>query len=159
MDKNKLIAHIRSELEKELAVLKESERATREAATHEESKPENEYDTRALEASYLAGAQSKRITETEELLTIFKHLKPKSFTKDDPISATALVETKLNGKFNYFFMMSKGGGTQVTFEQKRIQVLTPSSPLGEALLGLKLGDSALLEQGNKVLEYEIVTVE
>jgi transcription elongation GreA/GreB family factor len=159
VDKKKLIAHIRAELEKDLLVLKESERATREAATHEESKPENEYDTRALEASYLAGAQSKRITDTEELLVIFKHAEPKSFADKDPISATALVETELKGKNSYFFVMTKGGGINVTFEGVRIQVITPSSPLGEALLGLKVGDTALLEQGDRTLEYDIISIQ
>jgi len=159
VDKKKLIAHIRAELEKDLLVLKESERTTREAATHEESKPENEYDTRALEASYLAGAQSKRITDTEELLVIFKHIEPKAFTDKDPISATALVETELNGKSSYFFVMNKGGGVNVHFEGKKIQVITPNSPLGEALLGLKVGDTALLEQGNRTLEYDILSIQ
>lgn len=159
MDKKKLIAHIRAELEKDLLVLKESERATREAATHEESKPENEYDTRALEASYLAGAQSKRITDTEELLVLFKHVEPKSFTDKDPISATALVETELNGKSSFFFVMTKGGGVNVTFEGKKIQVITPSSPLGGILLGLKVGDTALLEQGTRTLEYDILSIQ
>lgn len=159
MDKKKLIAHIRSELEKDLLVLKEAERVTREAATHEESKPENEYDTRALEASYLAGAQSKRITDTEELLVIFKHVEPKNFTDKDPISATALVETELNGKSGLFFVMNKGGGINITFEGKKIQVITPSSPLGGILLGLKVGDTALLEQGHRTLEYDIISIQ
>jgi transcription elongation GreA/GreB family factor len=158
VDKKKLIAHIRAELEKDLLILKEAERATREAATHEESKPENQYDTRALEASYLAGAQSKRITDTEDILVIFKHVEPKNFTDQDRISATALVEAELNGKKSYFFVMSKGGGLSVTFEGMKIQVITPSSPLGGALLGLKAGDSALLEKGSQILEYEILSI-
>ena len=66
LDKAKLVETILKSLEKDLEVLREAEKSTREAATHEESKPENEYDTRGLEASYLAGAQSKRIIETEE---------------------------------------------------------------------------------------------
>ncbi len=57
-----------------MIILKEAALATYEAATHEESKPENEYDTRGLEASYLAGAQAKRTAEIEELLIILKHL-------------------------------------------------------------------------------------
>lgn len=158
MDKKKLMALIRADLEKDLLVLKEAERTTREAATHEESKPENEYDTRALEASYLAGAQSKRIKETEELLVIFKHAEPKSFTDQDPISATALVEADLDGKRSHFFVMPKGGGIIVSIDGQKIQVVTPTSPLGEALLGLKVGDFAIIENGSQTLEYEILAV-
>lgn len=159
MNKKKLIEQIRAELEKDLGALKEAERVTREAATHEESKPENEYDTRALEASYLAGAQSKRITDTEALLVFYKHIEPKSFTEKDPISSTALVEAEYNGKHHYFFVASKGGGIIVNFEGKKIQVITPASPLGEALQGLKVGDTALVENGSQVLEYEILSIQ
>jgi transcription elongation GreA/GreB family factor len=159
VDKKKLIAHIRAELEKDLLILKEVARVTREAATHEESKPENQYDTRALEASYLAGAQSKRITETEDVLVVYKHIEPKYFTEQDSISATALVEAELNGKKSYFFVMSKGGGLTVTFEGTKIQVITPGSPLGGALLGLKVGDLALLDKGSQILEYEILSIQ
>ena len=66
MDKRKIIEAIRRQLEKDLNVLKEAALIAYEAATNEESKPENEYDTRALEASYIAGAQAKRAGELEE---------------------------------------------------------------------------------------------
>ncbi|QDK38021.1 GreA/GreB family elongation factor [Bdellovibrio sp. NC01] len=159
MDKLKFIEHVRSQLLKDMAVLKEAARATAEAATHEESKPENEYDTRGLEASYLAGAQSKRIVETEELLVIYKHLEPKMFGPNDPISATALVQVELNDKKMFFFLMPKGGGLNIDFEGQRIQTITPNSPLGEALLGLKVGQVAIVEKGDQVLEYEILSVQ
>ena len=37
-----------------------------EAATNEESKAENKYDTRGLEASYMAQAQSLRVSELKK---------------------------------------------------------------------------------------------
>lgn len=159
MNKTSLITHLRATLEKELAVQKESEKATREAATHEESKPENQYDTRALEASYLAGAQSKRIIEMEDLLTVYKHMQVKSFGPNDPIANSALVEVEFKGRTSYLFVMPKGGGVNVTFEGLKIQVITPSSPLGSSLLGLKVGDVALVENGTQVLEYEILSIQ
>lgn len=158
LNKNKLIEEIRKSLEKDLIVLKEAEKATREAATHEESKPENEYDTRGLEASYLAGAQSKRISETEDLLVTFKHIEPKVFKESDPVSATALVEVECNGKKGLYFFLPKGGGINLTFEGARIQIVTPNSPLGEALLGLRAGDTALVESRGQTLEYEILSI-
>ena len=158
LDKAKLVETILKSLEKDLEVLREAEKSTREAATHEESKPENEYDTRGLEASYLAGAQSKRIIETEELLVIFKHAELKDFTDADKISATALVEIEFKGKIGFYFLMPKGGGTSVTIEGVRIQVVTPNSPLGQALLGMKVGDTAMVENGGQILEYDILSL-
>ncbi len=158
MDKKKLIETIRAQLLKDLSVLKEAALATYEAATHEESKPENEYDTRGLEASYLAGAQAKRISEIEELLVIYKHLDVKDFGPNDKINATALVEVEFNGKHSFFFIMAKGGGLSVPFEGKTIQVITPNSPLGEAMQDLLKGGVAVVETGDQVREYEIINV-
>ncbi|HEY1079722.1 MAG TPA: hypothetical protein VGE46_06475 [Bdellovibrio sp.] len=158
MDKKKLIETIRAQLLKDLSVLKEAALATYEAATHEESKPENEYDTRGLEASYLAGAQAKRISEIEELLVIYKHLDLKDFGPNDKINATALVEVEFNGKHSFFFIMAKGGGLSVPFDGKTIQVITPNSPLGEAMQDLLKGGVAVVETGDQVREYEIINV-
>jgi Transcription elongation factor len=159
MDKKKLIETIMNQLEADLEAAKATAKISREAATNEESRPENEYDTRALEASYLAGAQSKRVVEIEDVITVFKFVQIRNFAPDDAISSTALVEVELDGKQSYLFVMSKGGGLNFKFEGKNIQIVTPNSPLGETILGLHAGDSALVEIGATEKEYEIISVQ
>lgn len=159
MDKKKLIEEILKKLESERLILIEAARATYEAATHEESKPENEYDTRGLEASYLAGAQAKRVKDIEEMIAFCRNLEIKKFSDKSPIGASALVQVDYNGKKSYVFLMPKGGGTLVSFEGKNIQVIAPNSPLGASLIGLKAGDVAMVETENDVKEYEILSVE
>jgi hypothetical protein len=159
MDKAQFLKQVYEHLLTELSVLKETARITAEAATHEESKPENQYDTRGLEASYLAGAQSKRIVDTEELVQLFKHAQAKSFKSSDPIQATALVQVSLDGHSSFYFIMPKGGGIQLEFGGRKIQVITPVSPLGEALVGLTVGQWATVEKGQQTFEYEVISVE
>lgn len=159
MDKKKLIKLITEQLEQDLVSAREAAIATYQAATHEENKPENEYDTRGLEASYLAGAQSKRVAEIEELVYIYKELEVKSFAPTDSIASTALVEVELDGRRSYVFIMSKGGGMILKVDGVAVQIVTPSSPLGEALLGLKVGDTAIVETGDKIREYEILSLQ
>ena len=159
MDKKKLVEVFKAQLETELLALKSAARATYEAATHEESKPENEYDTFGLEASYLAGAQAKRVLEVEELIAILKFIELKTFGPDGTIDASAVVQVKSQGKANWLFFLPKGGGFFVNFEGKNIQVITPSSPLGEALVGLQEGDIATIDAaGARTKDYEIVSV-
>ena len=158
MNKKKLLQYMIDQLDRDLPELIAAARATYEAATNEESKPENEYDTRGLEASYLAGAQVQRVAEVEELLHIYRHLELKDFKREDKIEATALIEVELNGKRSYVFLMPKGGGQIIQFEGNPVQVITPVSPLGEALLGLKAGDDAVVERGTGLREYEILSV-
>lgn len=160
MDKKKLISFIIKQLEKDLQLLIDAAQATYEAATHEESKPENEYDTRGLEASYLAGAQAKRVAEIEEILYIFKHTELKSFSSSDVIAPSALIEVLLDGqKKIYVLLMPKGGGQTLKFEEQIVQVITPSSPLGEALIGLRVNDIATVEMGTQTKEYEVLAIQ
>ncbi len=159
MEKRKIIESILAQLEVNLIAAKDSAKISREAATNEESKPENEYDTRALEASYLAGAQSRRVAEIEELISFFKFSPVKDFKATDKISATALVHVTLEGKKMFLFVMGKGGGLSFNCEGHNVQIVTPNSPLGEALLDLGAGDTAVVEIGDDDIEYDIISVQ
>jgi transcription elongation GreA/GreB family factor len=159
MDKGHLIRTILKKLEEELETAIQAARTALEEATNEESKPENEYDTRGLEASYLAGAQAERAAQIEEQILLYKHLHVKDFTEADAIESTALVEVELNKKRTYVFVMAKGGGMVLNVDGKPVQIVTPASPLGEALIGLKAGDSAIVEVGASTREYEILSVQ
>ena len=57
------VAQIIAALTSELDGYKRSARSAHEEATSEQSKAENKYDTRGLEAAYLAGAQSRQAAE------------------------------------------------------------------------------------------------
>jgi transcription elongation GreA/GreB family factor len=158
MDKQKIIDALLAKLETERNSLAEAAQHTYEAATHEESEAEDQYDTRGLEASYLAGAQAKRVAEVEKWILSLKHMKAKNFGEDDVIGATALVELDHEGKTTYCFLLPIGGGQSVDLDGHHIQVVTPLSPMGEALVGRAAGDVALVEIGDETREYEIVSV-
>lgn len=158
MNKKKLISYLAEKIAQELTAITEAAKNTYDVATHEDNKPENKYDTRGLEASYLAGAQAKRVVDMKEVLAIFENLPIKNFTENDKITATALVEVLLNDKTSFVLLMPKGGGQTVIFEDQSVQVITPESPLGKSLIGRLVGDVVVLEAGQKKREYEIVSI-
>jgi len=147
------------QLETDLVAMKESARANHEAATHEESKAENEYDTRGLEAAYLAGAQAKRAGEIDEVLALFKTMSFKAFQPKDPVQAGALIAVEVDGKPSRLLMMPKGGAVRLQFQGENIQIVTPASSLGEALLGQRAGDTVEFEVGDQLRECELIAVE
>ena len=65
-------------LDENCAMLESTLNAVVDAATNTESKPENKYDTRALEASYLAGAQQERLNEMKGMRRVFASTELKS---------------------------------------------------------------------------------
>ena len=158
MNKSALVEAICKQLEQDLEAMKEAARATHDAATNEESTPENEYDTRALEASYLAGAQSKRAAEIERQLLAVRQTKIERFGEDDAIAPSALVEVEHNDKHQLLFLMPGGGGLTLSQDGKSVNVISPNSPLGQALIGAKAGDDAVITVGARVQEYEILNV-
>jgi transcription elongation GreA/GreB family factor len=159
VDKRKLVLAFIDHLQKDLLNLKAAAQATYEAATHEESKPENEYDTRAIEASYLAGAQSKRAAELDEIINLFQQFDFKLFSDSTPVSSSALVEVQAGVKRTYLLLMPKGGGFAMDFNGQMVQVITPNSLLGEALVGLTCGEIAEVEVGGRLKEYSVLSVQ
>lgn len=157
-NKQSLIEKLIAKLKDEHDRLAEAALHTYEAATHEESEAEDQYDTRGLEASYLAGAQAKRVAALEQTLHSLKQLKFRDFSDEDPIGETALVELEHDGKTNYCLLLPHGGGMSVEHDGHQVQVITPKSPLGEALVGRTAGDVAVIDVNNQTKEYEIISV-
>lgn len=158
MMKSRLLNLILEQLKADLKAAIEAAVATYEAATHEESKPENEYDTRALEASYLAGAQAKRVGELEELISICNQLSRDELPKGSPVQAGALVELDVEGQVKIVFVLPKGGGMTFKVDQQSVQIVTPVSPLGRAIIRLKEGEVTQVEVGGSSRECEIISI-
>ncbi len=161
MDKATILKRFTDQIAEALTVLTQAALSAHEAATHGESKAEDQYDTRGLEASYLAGAQSRRAMELEEALALYRHVDIIAFTKDMPIASTALielVELESEQKRSFYLLMPQRGGMSLTFEGKQIQTVTPQSPMGTALLGRRVGDEIQVEIQRVTRDYEIVSV-
>lgn len=154
MNKALLFEQVKIEIEHNLKLAIQSAQNTYQDATHEDSKAENKYDTRGLEASYLAGAQAKRVTELKEALTLISLLKLRSFADETPIAITALVQLSSDEKSFWIFLLPKGGGLNLNFEGQIIQIVTPESPIGSQLVG-KLNEDEV-QVGPK--KYNIVQV-
>jgi hypothetical protein len=139
--KQDLLEHIRQELRQRLARLAQAAQDAHAAATDPGSKAEGKYDTRSLEASYLASGQAKQVDETAATLRTFETLQLPDFAPGDAIDAGALVEADLDGETVFFLLAPAAGGLVVRHQDREITLLTPASALYRQLLGLYPGDS------------------
>ncbi len=159
MDKKQLIAQIICKLQADLDINIAAAKEAHDAATHEESVAENQYDTLGLEASYLAHGQSKRVQALEMDLASYRAMPLRDFTEDAPVGLGALmtlepVSDDGEGLVKHLFIGPAGGGIQINAVTHSVTVITPEAPIGQALIGRYLGDSVKLPQG----EFEITAI-
>lgn len=140
MKKTALIEKIIHQLTSELEAYAQSARAAHAEATDEQSKAENKYDTRGLEASYLARGQSRQAVETAEAIEEFAALPLRDFGPTDPIELGALVELETKAGGVCYFLGPRAGGTEIVQGRREVLIITPQSPLGQQLVGKKQGD-------------------
>ena len=158
MNKRAIIKKIIARLAEELETYLRAAQFARAEATHEQNKAENKYDTRGLEASYLARGQSQQAAELDAAIIEFEKLPGKNFAPDAAVAIGALVELELGGEKNFYFLGPRAGGTEVIYDKKEIMVITPQSPLGEQLAGKKSGQTFLLKLGKETRAAKIVGV-
>lgn len=142
---------------KELQELEAAAASNRDFATDQEFKAESKYDTRALEASYLASAEAKRVEELKLEVQILEEVDPKQSEKLGEISIGALVELEHKGATRTYFLIPTAGGTMLQAEGKAILVVSVFSPIGDAMLGLKAGDEFEVETPKETRSYKIIS--
>ena len=160
IDKRALLAQLRADEERALATMLEAATTARNAAAHEEMRPENDKDTRALEAGYLAAGQSARAAELRRSLAELAKLTPRAFAPDERVDVLALVDVKdtEDGKATRYFIAPAGGGKRLQVSGATLLVITPGSPLGDALIGKRVGDVVEVAIAGKARELEVVAV-
>jgi transcription elongation GreA/GreB family factor len=159
VNKSALIRKIIAKLTSELTVYFRAAQASRAEATHEQSKAESKYDTRGLEASYLARGQSRQAAEIEAAIAEFEKLAVRKFDAGENIGVGALVELEAGDEQSFYFIGPRGGGTEVVQNEQEVLVITPQSPLGAQLIGKKQGDRPQLEIGGKRQLVKVMAVE
>ncbi|MDB4956335.1 MAG: Transcription elongation factor [Myxococcales bacterium] len=153
-------AALKAELVALLAAALETARrahaAALEGATHAEAKPENNKDTRGLEQSYLARGQAQRVAELEAGLADVSALALRTFGPQDPIAMSAFVTAEEDDQRLRLFIAPHGGGSVLA---SSVQVVTPASPLGHALLGKRVDDDVEVRLPGRTRTLVIIAIE
>ncbi len=152
MQKALAIDALKKACRQELAAIEQASAAARDETTNAETKQEGKYDTRAIEASYLARGQAVRVGALRQLTSWFEQLQARPCTE---IQVGALFQ--LEGSADWLFM-APVGGSGAELSGQRIKVISPASPLGKALSELESGDQATLSspQGERSVTVSVV---
>ncbi len=158
MNKQQILKKIQARLNQEAESLARGAMHAHSYATNSESKSEGKYDTRGLEASYLAEGQAKLAAASAQAVSLYSTLTLQDFSENTAIALTALVELEYEGKHKYCFIGPKNGGITIEHEGCSITLITPTSPLGQLLIGRKEGDYIEVITEHSIREYDIISV-
>jgi transcription elongation GreA/GreB family factor len=159
MNKKHILQQIIETLQQDFTALQTAVDLARDAATHEESKAENKYDTRGLEASYLAHGQAQRAAEIAMALEGYQRLSETELPQCDQVLLSALVGLEDgDGVFRWLWLGAEAGGLKVVVDDQEITLLTPQSPLGQVLMGKVVDDEVFVEIRDERVEYVLVSV-
>jgi transcription elongation GreA/GreB family factor len=159
IDKRALLAALREELQAELARSTQRALDAAEAATHEENRAEGDKDMRSTEQSYLARGQAMRAEDLAEQLQRLRAEKVVAFGAGDAIAVGALVLVEVDAAARRALYVSPyGAGAVLRVGNVEVTVVTPSSPMGQALLGKQAGDDFELRTRGVERSYVIAGV-
>src|SRR5262245_33142854 len=97
----------------------------------------------ALENASLAKGQSLRAERALAELSILEKFEPPVLRRGSPIALGAVVEVEGEDDARTFFLAPVGAGIELHGPggDGFLSVVTPASPLGAAVIGLRVGDS------------------
>ena len=153
--KRRIIDAVCEMVETELSVVMRAAQSAHHAATHEEAKPENDKDTRSVEAAYLAGAQASRAAELQHMISRLRTMELAEFDEQTPLGAGAIVELEENGAIHRYLLLPVGGGMKLQIDGVPVSTISVSSPLGSVLCGTQVGDDVELDTPRGVRELHV----
>lgn len=166
MDKKDLLVQLIQHLQQEIDVTMNAVNEAHALASHEQSKPENQYDTLALEAAYLAHGQSERIAELQRQVMLLNHFDFLEYNDDSRIAVGALVcveefDIEVNNPdLQWFWLLPVAGGVLLNVGGIEIRTITAKAPLADKLLGSYVGDEVVLNlslnSGHKKKQFEVI---
>ncbi|MFQ3170348.1 MAG: hypothetical protein ACI9DG_000361 [Oleispira sp.] len=174
VNKKQLLKQLLNHLQQEIDATLNAVNEAHALASHEQSKPENQYDTLALEAAYLAHGQSVRIAELQRQFMLLDHFELSDYSDESRIVVGALVciENSVEGvsreenQQQWLWLLPVAGGILLKFEDCNsnnnesgnlaLRTITPEAPLAKKLLGNYVGDKLVLNLGHKKKQFEVI---
>lgn len=157
MNKKAIVTLIVEELNKRLLQAEQAANNAHLAAIDDQSVAETQYDTLAIEASYLAEGQSRRIELLKGEIASLTSLEFNAEHQQISLGSLVALEDERE-QLTLLILLPVAGGQEVIFKGKKIQVVTPNAPLAQQMLGLAAEDEFSVTIAGKEKTYFIESI-
>ncbi len=161
VDKRALVQQLASRIQQSAAIAQRAVVDATEGARESATPAEKREDGRvALEFQSLAKGQAQRVERANAALAALETFQPKPLASRARISVGAVVEVEDGVAGRTFFLAPVGAGVELTGPDGDgfLSVVTPSSPIGRAVLGRCVGDTVQVDIPGDVKEWTITFV-
>ena len=161
MDKHALLDQLFSRLRATAQGAERARAAYAQEAREGATPAERRDDARvALENAGLAVSQSKRADRARADLSALDGFRPAPFSAEAPIGLGAIVEVEDEEGGRTFFLAPAGAGEELSGPDGDgfLSVVTPSSPVGQAVLGRKAGECVAVTVKGELRDWTITYV-
>jgi transcription elongation GreA/GreB family factor len=155
-DKRAVLAALEASLREEIEAIERVAEATRAEVGSDETRQEGMYDTRAIEASYLARGQAQRIAQLRQQLAWLERFDPDQPLEPPVVQVGALVV--LGGHRRELVFVAPVGGGRLRLGDHSVRLISPSGPMGEELMELEVGDDFDVDSPRGLLSYEVLEI-
>ncbi len=157
VDKTEILQAIATVLTEQLHETVAALQVAQAGATDAESRPENKYDTRALETSYLAAAHTERAESLRRVLAQLHFWRPEP--AQQVVGPGTLVQLDGERAPRLVFLTPFPASMTIQLHGQSIQVVTTRAPLALALLGKQIGDVVTVRVAGQTNDIEIVAID
>lgn len=149
-----LTAHLQASARDARIAMEAAAVEAREGATPAEKREDSRV---ALEQSGLARGHQGRLSRALAELSLLDGFTPKPFPARARIDVGAVVEVESDDAGRTFFLAPVGAGVELTGPggDGFLAVVTPTSPLGRAVLGHTVGDVVEIRVGAETREWTV----
>lgn len=114
---------------------------TKAGATDGENRSESKYDTRGLEAGYLAQGQAQQANILDEQIAHLSQLELPDVAETSKVTRGSIVVLVGETDEENYFILPHGGGSELDWQGQLCTVLSSDAPLAHLLLGREAGES------------------
>lgn len=153
-----LAEHLRATARTARAAMEAANTEAREGATPAERREDSRV---AQENMGLARGHRARLDRATNELAALERFRPPRFSAKSPVALGAIVEVEDGAEGRTLFLAPVGAGVELTGPggDGYLSVVTPSSPVGRAIVGRRVGDAVEVVVDGESTDWTLVHVE